>query len=78
MACYEEANRDRSARFGGLTEFVFAILLELGAEARPVSLTEIYAHAKTIWQKLPEELIKRFQTKDFKFGLFFLCVVVLL
>ena len=67
MACYEEANRDHSSRFGGLTEFVFGILLELGAEAKPVSLTEIYAHAKTIWHKLPEELIKRFQSKDFKY-----------
>jgi hypothetical protein len=81
MACYEEATRDKNGRFGGLTEFVFAILLELGAEVRkceisfhfsescsqgkPVSLTEIYAHAKVIWNKLPEELIKRFQVKDF-------------
>ncbi len=32
MICYEEATREKTNRFGGLTEFVFAILLELGAE----------------------------------------------
>ncbi len=42
-------------------------------QGKPVSLTEIYAHAKVIWNKLPEELIKRFQTKDFVSLVVFVC-----
>lgn len=66
LTMYEQGTASSSTKFGGLTEFVFAILLELGAESHSVSLSEIYSHAKTIWHKLPDELIKRFESKDFK------------
>ncbi len=40
---YNAAVADPDAKFGGLTEFVFGVLIELGAEDHSVSLAEVRA-----------------------------------
>ena len=66
LAVYARVTASAETTFNGLTEFVFAILLELKAEEHSVTLEQIYAYAKLIWHRLPSEHLERFESKDYK------------